>query len=190
MKAFANVNVISSAAMSVALASSALGAGNLLQKCTTPAMYTNRQAGVCNIRMISDGNGKVEEERDNGGLRSFSITDYPSKTIYSVSDAIRLIKKAPLKEAYEGPMNAELAKKRNAKYLGLKTIKGLTCNGWLFKQDGNEAEMWLEKSADFIVLSKSKVQDMTIEMELTSSSTATPAPELFALPSNYRTVSQ
>jgi hypothetical protein len=187
MKAFANV--ISSAAMSVALASSALGA-EMYPKMYDASYVYKSPAGVCNIRMISDGNGKVREERDNGGLRSFSITDYPSKTIYSVSDAIRLIKKAPLKEAYEGPMNAELAKKRNAKYLGLKTIKGLTCNGWLFKQDGNEAEMWLEKSADFIVLSKSKVQDMTIEMELTSSSTATPAPELFALPSNYRTVSQ
>lgn len=115
MKAFANV--ISSAAMSVALASSALGA-NMYPKMYDASYVYKSPAGVCNIRMISDG------------------------------------------------------------------------NGWLFKQDGNEAEMWLEKSGDFIVLSKSTAQDMTIEMELTSSSTATPAPELFALPSNYRIVSQ
>ena len=140
MKAFANV--ISSAAMSVALASSALGA-EMYQKMYDASYVYKSPAGVCNIRMISDGNGKVREERDNKNFRNFSITDYPGKTIYTVSELIKTIMKAPLKEAYEGPMNAELAKKRNAKYLGLKTIKGLTCHGWLFTQEGNETEMWL-----------------------------------------------
>ena len=54
MKAFANV--ISSAAMSVALASSALGA-EMYPKMYDASYVYKSPAGVCNIRMISDGNG-------------------------------------------------------------------------------------------------------------------------------------
>lgn len=187
MKTRAIVTLI--AAMSVALGSSALGT-EMYPKMYDASYIFRTPAGESQIRVISDGNGKVREERSKGSYRSFSVTDYPSKTIYTVSEAIRLIKKAPLQQFYEGPMDAEMAKKKNAKDLGVKNINGLSCHGWSYKIGETETEIWLEKMADFVVLSKSRMQNGNIEMVLTSSSKATPSPELFTIPSNYKVVSQ
>jgi hypothetical protein len=87
-------------------------------------------------------------------------------------------------------MDAEMAKKKNAKDLGVRNINGLTCHGWNYKKDETVTEIWLEELADFVVLSKSKMQNGNIEMVLTSSSKATPSPELFTIPNNYKVVSQ
>lgn len=158
-----------------------------------PPMYDAQyifftDAGICKVRRTSDGKGKLREETETASGRMVKVTDYCSKTVYSISDAIRLVMKRPLAEPYEGDFTPEVARTMNAKNLGVKTISGLICQGWSYKKNGVGAEVWVEKDKFFLVKSVSKSSESNSSMELKSFSNATPLESLFAFPANYAIV--
>lgn len=144
-------------------------------------------SGESTVRVTSDGKGKVREEQCNGNLQTVTITDYKAKFVYTISETIKLVKRASLKTPYENP--SDIAKTKEAKDLGVKSIHGLTCQGWRYKEQGNETEIWLDKRAGFVVVSKSKIQNLEIEMVLKDLNKAEPKSELFNIP-NYRVIAE
>jgi len=145
--------------------------------------------GEITVRVTSDGKGKVREEKSSGPLQSVTITDYEAKVVYTISEATRLIKRAALKRPYESSFSSDRAKQKGADDLGTKTIDGLICQGWHYKENGSETEIWLDSAAGFIVTSKSKIQNMEIEMVLKNVNKTEPRTELFSIP-NYPIVEE
>lgn len=158
-----------------------------------PPMYDahynfTSDAGLCKVRRTSDGKGKLREETEKSGSKMVKITDYCSMTVYSISDAMKLVMKKPLTETYEGDFTSEVARQKNARNLGVKTIDGLICQGWSYKQDGLAADVWVEKDKYFLVKSDSRSPGLISSLELTSFSEAAPPESLFAIPSNYQII--
>lgn len=150
------------------------------------AFYTYELPGVkTNVRLSSNGKGKVREEVTSGSGKSVTITDYANKLEYTIIYRAGLIVKRPLTKSFEEPSEASM-KRKGGKYLGTKLIGGLQCQGWRFETPGSESEMWSEKNFSFIVLSKSKVQNKNYEMVLTKSSKEAPPSDLFELPSGMQ----
>ncbi len=146
-------------------------------------------AGKTEMRLTSDGKGKLRSESKAATYKVVSISDYPGKVCYSIMEAQKMITKMPLKQGYEGNMDAETAKKKNAKDLGVKSIDGRSCHGWSYKENGVESEVWVDNSAQVLVKSTTKASGTTTTMQLTKISTAAPAAELFVIPSGYKVMS-
>lgn len=146
-------------------------------------------AGKTEMRLTSDGKGKLRSESKAATYKVVSISDYPGKVCYSIMEAQKMITKMPLKQGYEGNMDADTAKKKNAKDLGVKIIDGRSCHGWSYKENGVESEVWVDNSAQVLVKSITKASGTTTTMQLTKISTAAPAAELFAIPSGYKVTS-
>lgn len=146
-------------------------------------------AGKTEMRLTSDGKGKLRSESKGPSFKVVSISDYPGKICYSIMEAQKMITKMPLKQGYEGNMDAETAKKKNAKDLGVKDIDGRSCHGWSYKENGTESEVWVDNNAQILVKSTTKTAGTTTSMQLTKISTTAPAAELFVIPSGYKVMS-
>lgn len=146
-------------------------------------------AGKTEMRLTSNGKGKLRSESKGPSFKVVSISDYPGKVCYSIMEAQKMITKMPLKQGYEGNMDAETAKKKNAKDLGVKSIDGRSCHGWSYKENGVESEVWVDDSAQILVKSTTKSSGTTTSMQLTKVSTAEPSADLFAIPSGYKVMS-
>ncbi|CAN5472165.1 hypothetical protein BH11CYA1_BH11CYA1_48090 [soil metagenome] len=146
-------------------------------------------AGKTEMRMTSDGKGKLRTESKTAAYKVVSISDYPGKVCYSIMEAQKMITKMPLKQGYEGNMDATTAKKKNAKDLGVKVIDGRSCHGWNYKDAGVDSEVWVDDSAQILVKSTTKASGTVTSMQLTKVSTAAPSADLFAIPSGYKVMS-
>jgi hypothetical protein len=78
--------------------------------------------GKTEMRLTSDGKGKLRSESKGPSFKVVSISDYPGKICYSIMDAQKMITKMPLKQGYEGNMDAETAKKKTPKTLVSKIL--------------------------------------------------------------------
>ena len=146
-------------------------------------------AGKTEMRMTSDGKGKLRTESKSSTYKVVSISDYPGKVCYSIMDAQKMITKMPLKQGYEGNMDTSTAKKKNAKDLGVKTIDGRSCHGWSYKENNVESEVWVDDNAQLLVKSTTKASGTVTSMQLTKASSAAPSADLFAIPSGYKVMS-
>jgi len=189
MKLLASLALAVISTMSATMVQAADSKGELYPKVYDANYVCVSPAGKTEMRLTSDGKGKLRAESKAATYKVVSISDYPGKVCYSIMDAQKMITKMPLKQGYEGNMDAETAKKKNAKDLGVKSIDGRSCHGWSYKENGAESEVWVDNNAQVLVKSITKASGTTTTMQLTKISTAAPAAELFVIPSGYKVMS-
>ncbi|MFA6208907.1 MAG: DUF4412 domain-containing protein [Candidatus Obscuribacterales bacterium] len=189
MKLLASLALAVISTMSATMVQAADSKGELYPKVYDANYVCVSPAGKTEMRLTSDGKGKLRSESKAATYKVVSISDYPGKVCYSIMDAQKMITKMPLKQGYEGNMDAETAKKKNAKDLGVKSIDGRSCHGWSYKENGAESEVWVDNNAQVLVKSITKASGTTTTMQLTKISTAAPAAELFVIPSGYKVMS-
>lgn len=144
--------------------------------------------GSSQMRMASDGKGKVLTQQTVASMKVTSVADYPAKIMYSIMDAQKMVYKMKMPDQQGNIMTDEAAKKLQAKSLGTKVIDGHPCKGWLYSQNNTSTETWLATDLEAAVKSITKTPQGTTTMTLKSASTKTPDPSLFAIPSGYKVV--
>lgn len=153
----------------------------------TYAMTT--PTGSSQMRMASDGKGKVLTQQTVANTKVTSVADYPAKIMYSIMDAQKMVYKMKMPEQSGSIMTDEAAKKLQAKSLGNKVIDGHPCKGWLYSSTGNvSTETWLATDLEAAVKSVTKTPQGTTTMTLKSVSMKTPDASLFAIPAGYKVV--
>lgn len=141
--------------------------------------------GSSQMRMVSDGKGKVLTQSEMANMKVTSIADYQAKVAYSIMDAQKMVYKMRLKE--EGSVQTdEGAKKLGAKSLGMKVIDGHPCKGWQYAANGVTTETWIATDLEAAVKSTTKTPQGTTSMVLKTVSIKSPDPKLFAIPAGYK----
>lgn len=144
--------------------------------------------GTSQMRMASDGKGKVLTTTEVSNMKMTSVADYPAKVAYSIMDAQKMVYKMRLPETQANISNDESAKKLGAKSLGIKVIDGHPCKGWLYSVKDNTTETWIALDLEAAMKSVTKTPQGSTTMVLKSLSTKTPDPKLFAIPPGYKVV--
>ncbi|MBK7749323.1 MAG: hypothetical protein IPP57_03340 [Candidatus Obscuribacter sp.] len=158
---------------------------------TFPKVYdatyeTKNAQGTQNLRLTSDGKGKLRTESQGAGYKVVSIIDYPGKFSYSIIDANKMVMKSPLKISYDGELTPAKAKSKNAKDLGYKDIDGHHCKGWQYNESGMTIDSWVDEKAGIIVKSTTKGANVNNEMTLKTYSAKEAPATLFAIPGDYK----
>ncbi|MFN8657633.1 MAG: DUF4412 domain-containing protein [Candidatus Obscuribacterales bacterium] len=153
----------------------------------TYAMTT--PTGASQMRMASDGKGKVLTQQTVANMKITSVADYPGKVMYSIMDAQKMVYKMKMPAQQGNIMTDEAAKKLQAKSLGNKVIDGHPCKGWLYSSTNNTStETWLATDLEAAVKSITKTPQGTTTMTLKSVSMKTPDASVFAIPTGYKVV--
>ncbi len=153
----------------------------------TYAMTT--PTGASQMRMASDGKGKVLTQQTVANMKITSVADYPGKVMYSIMDAQKMVYKMKMPAQQGNIMTDEAAKKLQAKSLGNKVIDGHPCKGWLYSSTNNTStETWLATDLEAAVKSITKTPQGTTTMTLKSVSMKTPDASVFAIPAGYKVV--
>jgi hypothetical protein len=153
----------------------------------TYAMTT--PTGASQMRMASDGKGKVLTQQTVANMKITSVADYPGKVMYSIMDAQKTVYKMRMPAQQGNIMTDEAAKKLQAKSLGNKVIDGHPCKGWLYSSTNNTStETWLATDLEAAVKSITKTPQGTTTMTLKSVSMKTPDASVFAIPAGYKVV--
>lgn len=153
----------------------------------TYAMTT--PTGSSQMRMASDGKGKVLTQQTVANMKVTSVADYQGKVMYSIMDAQKMVYKMKMPAQQGNIMTDEAAKKLQAKSLGNKVIDGHPCKGWLYSSTNNTStETWLATDLEAAVKSITKTPQGTTTMTLKSVSMKTPDASVFAIPAGYKVV--
>lgn len=153
----------------------------------TYAMTT--PTGASQMRMASDGKGKVLTQQTVANMKITSVADYPGKVMYSIMDAQKMVYKMKMPAQQGNIMTDEAAKKLQAKSLGNKVIDGHPCKGWHYSSTNNTStETWLATDLEAAVKSITKTPQGTTTMTLKSVSMKTPDASVFAIPTGYKVV--
>ena len=139
---------------------------------TFPKVYdatyeTKNAQGTQNLRLTSDGKGKLRTESQG-------------------ADANKMVMKSPLKISYDGELTPAKAKSKNAKDLGYKDIDGHHCKGWQYNESGMTIDSWVDEKAGIIVKSTTKGANVNNEMTLKTYSAKEAPATLFAIPGDYK----
>lgn len=137
-------------------------------------------AGTSSMRLTSDGQGRLRAEATNQGRSVVSITDWNSKSTYTIDDANRLVSKMPATNAPGTPPVDE--SKRTS--LGDRVVDGRNCEGWQYIADGQHiSQSWNDKELGCVVL---MTLDGKPRMRLKTCSPTTLPAQYFTPPAGYR----
>jgi hypothetical protein len=151
------------------------------------AKYTMKSPqGSSEMRMASDGAGKLLTATKMAGMSSTSIVDYTNMTSTTLIDAnkMAMVNKLPATQKYMG--DADAIKKNGGKDLGTKTIAGHPCHGWEYTTDGAKSECWIGDDIKTMVQSTSTTKQGKTVMTLTSFKAGAPAASDFKIPAGYK----
>lgn len=142
---------------------------------------TDSKGTTFETRTISDGKGHVRNENNSALGKSTTVLDYPRKTMSTVMEIQKIIKKEPLVDVTP-PEPADSAKK-DVKSLGEKTIAGHPCKGESYTIYKTKMEVWTGKDINYPVKTIIEQKDSKITNELKNFSSKDPDPALFTVPS-------
>lgn len=141
--------------------------------------------GSHNMRMASDGKGRIRVEIDSPQGNIINIADYPGQTAYMVITAQEMAMKVPLdaKKMHIVP-DEGMVKRQNPTAIGTKVIDGHPCHGYQYTADGTVTEAWIGDDIHYPVETTSKGPSGVTKMHLRNYSAATPAAQLFQVPAD------
>jgi len=154
------------------------------------ATYTMKgPMGASEMRMASDGAGRLLTETKTPAGKMVSIADYKKMTATSLIEQTKMAMqvKLPAASAYTSPET--MAKKPNSKSLGSKVIAGHPCKGWQYTADGANSEVWVGDDVKIMVQSTTTTPQGKTVMTLKSFSAA-PAATAFNVPAGYKLMVQ
>jgi hypothetical protein len=142
--------------------------------------------GASEMRMASDGAGKLLTATKMGGMSSTSIVDYTNMTSTTLIDAnkMAMVNKLPATQKYMG--DADAIKKNGGKDLGSKTVAGHPCHGWEYTNGGAKSECWIGNDVKVMVQSTTTTPQGKTVMTLTSFKAGAPAASDFKIPAGYK----
>lgn len=143
--------------------------------------YTIPGSGSTTLRLSCDGQGKLRSESTIAGRSVVSITDWNSKTTYSIDDTSKTVNKMPSAGGPGAPPVDE--SKRTS--LGDKMIDGRLCEGWQYVSQGQTSQSWTDKDVGCAVL---MTLDGKPQMKLKSATKGSIAAQYFQVPAGYRVV--
>ena len=150
------------------------------------ATYTSvTPSGSTTLRIASDGRGKYVTETTSQGQVIRSVVNYIDHTSFTVMPAQKMVIKGPFK-AMEGAFDPDMARKKNAKNLGVKVVEGHPAQGWLYTADGGTTEVWVGNDINQFVKSTTKSPSGNVTTTLKTFAARGPAPDVFAMPSGYQ----
>jgi hypothetical protein len=150
--------------------------------------FMTTPTGSSQMRMASDGRGKVLTQTEVSNIKVTSVADYPAKVAYSIMDAQKMVYKMRLPEQQNNVSTDEGAKKLGAKSLGMKVIDGHPCRGWLYCVKDSTTETWVAIDLEAAMKSVTKTPQGSTTMVLKSLSEKIPDPKLFAIPADYKVI--
>lgn len=143
-------------------------------------------SGSSQMRMVSNGKGKIATQTTVANMKMTSIADYPAKMAYSIMDAQKMVYKMKLQPSQGNILSDESAAKLKAKSLGNKVIDGHPCKGWQYSASGVDTETWIATDLEAAVKSVTKSPQGTTTMVLKSVSTKSPDESIFVIPAGYK----
>jgi hypothetical protein len=143
---------------------------------------TDAKGTTFETRTVSDGKGHVYSESKSALGDSFTIMDYPTKTMTTVSELAKLIIKNPLRDPNAN--EPDPSARKDVKSLGTKTINGHPCKGEAYTIGKNKMEVWTGTDINYPVKTIVDPNTTKVTTELKNFSTKPPSDALFAVPTN------
>jgi hypothetical protein len=148
-------------------------------------MNVSSPEGSHDMRMVSDGKGRIRIEIDSPEGKIINIADYPGQNAYMVITSQKMAMKVPLdaKKMHMVP-DEGMIQRRNPTSIGTKVIDGHPCHGYRYTADGAVTEAWIGDDIHYPVETTSKGPEGVSRMHLRTYSAAAPAAQLFQVPAD------
>ncbi len=141
--------------------------------------------GASEMRMASDGAGKMMTVTKVQGNAYTSIVDYLKMTSTVLIAQSKMAMQSKLPETGKYVNETDAVKKSGGKELGSKVVAGHPCHGYSYKNSSGSTEVWIGDDVKFMVQSTTKTPAATTVMTLKSIAGAPPA-SVFEIPAGYK----
>lgn len=154
------------------------------------ATYTmSGPAGASEMRMASDGAGRVMTETKTAAGKFVSIADYKNMTSTSIIEQSKMAMQSKLPATSAYVSTDTMAKKPTTKPLGNKVIGGHPCKGYAYSDKAGSTEVWVGDDVKIMVQSTTSTPQGKTVMTLKSFKSAPPA-TAFNVPPGYKMMVQ
>jgi hypothetical protein len=150
------------------------------------ATYTivDNHNGTATSRYLSNGTGRTRKETTLGQGKTVTIVDYPTKTVYTIMAAQKMIAKGPWKGDQDANTGAEIVD------LGTSNVDGHICKGAECAVKGGIKSIWTDKKTNIMVRTIFKGSGTTRQTDMTAYAEGAPDAAFFELPSGYTIVAK
>jgi hypothetical protein len=158
--------------------------------------YVN-DGGVSIYRYVTDGQGRIriESQPPNAGIitgskppKTITIFDYPNGETYILLEKQKLAMRSPLKQdVSQAPIDDKRIKELNGKALGADKRFGYPCHGFEYELNGVKTETWTSDELRCPIDTFTMNIDGSLDvMHLSKYSNATPSPDEFNVPRDFK----